>query len=326
MRLGLIARADSRGLGIQTKAVYDNLHPAKTMVVDCPSAKPLPIRKDWYPDATWIHGLPSRHDFHAWLQDVDVVYTAETAYGPLWQEARNQGVKTVLHCNPEFLNRNDQPDLWLAPTTWMWNTLPDPKHLLRVPITPGPLRRPEITPHFLHVVGRPAIHDRNGTHDLLQALRFVTKDITVTIRCQEPGYVQPPPLPPNVVLRVETGDLDSNTDLYQDGDILVMPRRFGGLCLPAQEAIAAGMPVLMPNISPNDWLPEQWLFPAREAGSFVAKQRVVFYRTEPEVLAAKLDEYATLPPSTWQADVERLQAELSWDTLKPAYLRTFEEL
>lgn len=326
MRLGLIARADSRGLGIQTKAVHDHLHPAKTMVIDCPSQKPLPIRRDWYSDATWIKGLPRAQDFRKWLHGLDVVYTAETGYGDaLWTEAKRAGVKTVLHCNPEFLNRRDRPDLWLAPTTWMWDTLPDPKVLLRVPITPGPPRRPEITPHFLHVVGRPAIHDRNGTLDLLQSLRHVTENITVTVRCQEAGYVSGLigehriHTPPNVVLRVESGDVKNNRDLYTEGDILVMPRRFGGLCLPAQEAIAAGMPVLMPAISPNEWLPSEWLFPAVEAGSFMAKQRVTYYRTNPEVLAAKLDEYATHPPSTWAEDVQLLQHELSWDHWKPIY-------
>lgn len=330
MRLGLIARADSRGLGIQTKAVHDQLHPARTMVIDCPSAKPLPIRHDWYPDATWITGLPTRQDIRKWLRGLDVVYTAETGYGDaLWREARNMGVKTVLHCNPEFLNRRDQPDLWLAPTRWMWDTIPTPKRHLPVPVDPAafPPRRPEITPHFLHIVGRPAIHDRNGTLDLLLALQHVTEQITVTVRCQDTNYV--PGLmkqhrvhtPNNVVLRVETGDVEHHTDLYTDGDILVMPRRFGGLCLPAQEAIAAGMPVLMPDIAPNNqWLPKEWLFPAEMSGSFVAKQRVDYYRTKPRILAAKLDAYATMPPSQWSADVERIRQELSWETLRPSYI------
>ena len=117
MKLGLIARADSRGLGIQTKGFYDALRPAKTMVVDCPSANPLPLRRDWYPDATWINGLPNERDLRNWLRDVDVVYSAETGYGQaLWSEAERAGVKTVLHVNPEFLDVRDRPSLWAAPS------------------------------------------------------------------------------------------------------------------------------------------------------------------------------------------------------------------
>lgn len=334
MKLGLIARCDQSGLANQTFNYFQALQPEKVLLINvghladdgkhC-NKRSFPER---FPGATVVNSWqPDRKTIQVFLDGLDTVLSAETFYHPQFaQLARNARVKTVLACNPEFLNRQDHPDLWIPPTTWMWDTIPEPKRLLRVPIMPGPERRPEITPHFVHVVGRPAIHDRNGTLDLLLALQHVTQNLTVTVRCQEPGYVSGLigqhriHTPKNVVLRVESGDLDRNTDLYAEGDVLVMPRRFGGLCLPAQEAIAAGMPVLMPAISPNEWLPEQWLFPAEEAGSFMAKQRVTYYRTDPEVLAAKLDEYATLPPSTWADDVQRLQHELSWDRLRDEYI------
>lgn len=238
MRLGLIARADSRGLGIQTHAVYRHLKPAKTMVIDCPSANPLPIRRDWYPDATWIHGLPTARDFRTWLQDLDVVYTAETGYGPhLWDEAERAGVRTVLHVNPEFLDVRDRPTLWAAPTAWRYSELPAPKRLLPVPITLSPERARPTTAatRFLHVIGRPAVHDRNGTLTLLEALRYVQTPITLTITCQSPSYVADALLgvhaPAHVQLDVRTGDIADHRDLYTDQHVLVLPRRFGGLCL-----------------------------------------------------------------------------------------------
>lgn len=333
MKLGLIARCDQSGLANQTFNYFQALNPDKVLLINVghladegkhcnkrsfPERFPGAIEvKSWMPDNKTVE------DF---LDGLDTVLSAETFYTPIFARlARKAGVRTALACNPEFLNVRDQPDLWLPPTTWMWNSIPKNKHHLPVPITPGPPRRPEITPHFLHIVGRPAVHHRNGTLDLVQALKHVTENITVTVRCQEPGYVSGLigehriHTPPNVVLRVESGDVENNRDLYTEGDILVMPRRFGGLCLPAQEAIAAGMPVLMPAISPNEWLPSEWLFPAVEAGSFMAKQRVTFYRTDPEVLAAKLDQYARLQPSTWQADIQRLQHQLSWTRWKPIY-------
>ena len=343
MRLGLIARADSRGLGIQCKAFHDQMRPTKTLVVDCPSANPLPLRKDWYPEATWVHGLPGRKDFQGWLDGLDVVYTAETGYGnrtepaALWDEAARRNVRTVLHANFEFLNRRDRPTIWAAPSPWRLNDFPKGAVHLPVPIETHHFgkRWPEITPHFLHIVGRPAVVrvggadvERAGTLDLLQALQHVTEDITVTIRCQQPGYVaglvrkHRIHTPKNVVLRLNAGDVVNYWELYSEGDVLVLPRRWGGLSLPTNEALGAGMPVIMPDISPNNaWLPRQWLVPARKRGSFMAKQRVDFHAVDPEALAALMDRFATDIQFFAEAREEaaRLREAYSWDTLRPRY-------
>jgi glycosyltransferase involved in cell wall biosynthesis len=341
VRLGLIARADSRGLGIQTKAVFDNLHPVKTMVVDCPSAKPLPLRRDWYPGATWIHGLPTNGDFRTWLDGLDVVYTAETGYGSaLWAEAHTLGVKTVLHVNREFLDLKDRPTLWAAPSMWCYDEIPSPKAFLPVPIDVQSSRlfnnvEQRGAVNFVHVVGRPAIHDRNGTADLLLALQYVTAEVTVTVRCQEAGYVSGLVhqhnirTPNNVTLRVESGDVADNSDLYAGQDVLVMPRRFGGLCLPVNEALGHGMPVVMPAISPNNtWLPNDWLVPASLKTSFRAKQHVDVFETEPRILAAKIDQFATDSGFYQKARLEavELRTQYSWETLKPRYIETLEAL
>lgn len=333
MRIGLIARADSRGLGVQTKAFHDNMHPAKTMVVDCPSLKPLPIRHDWYPNATWIHGLPSALDFRSWLQDLDVVYTAETGYSPhFWDEAERAGVKTVLHANYEFLNRNDRPSLWAAPSRWHLKDFPQGAKFLPVPI-----ELDKFTPNtscsarrFLHIVGRPAIHDRNGTEDLLEALRHVTEDVEVTIRCQEEEFLQGidgyPINRRKVKLNLEHGDTKDYWDNYTNYDVLVLPRRFGGLCLPLNEALGAGMPVIMPEIEPNQWLPKEWLIPASHKTSFMAKNRVDVYGTPAIALAARIDQFASDPRFYWAAQqyARDLARSLSWGSLKPIYEQTFK--
>lgn len=334
MRLGLIARADSRGLGIQTKAFHDNMAPAKTLVVDCPSAKPLPIRRDWYPGATWIKGLPALPDLRTWLDGLDVVYTAETGYTPaLWTEARRLRVKTVLHANYEFLDPTDKPSLWAAPSLWHIDDFPASRIHLPVPIDTRrfDFSRPNqgAAQRFLHIVGRPAIHDRNGTADLIAALQHVTTNIRVTIKCQDPEYVAPllrnARIPGNVELLASAGDTENYWDNYRAHDVLLMPRRFGGLCLPAQEAIGAGMPVVMPDISPNNtWLPAEWLIPAKAAGSFVAKQRIDYYTTDTRALAAKIDQLATDPEFFGEArnTAGELRQQLSWDTLAPLYRDT----
>lgn len=344
MRLGLIARADTRGLGVQTRAMYDNLHPDRTLVVDCPSAQPLPLRMDWYPDATWVHGLPTAKDMRWWLKDLTHVYTAETGYGTaLWDEAERQGVKTVLHANWEFLNRADRPSVWAAPSLWNFGDFPAPKLHLPVPIETDrfPVRRwpaQATAQNFLCIVGRPTwngaqdLH-RNGTVDVVRALQHVTTDISVTFRCQAPGYVegllQAARVPSNVTVMVESGDAPNYWTAYDNMDCLLMPRRFGGLSLPLNEALGAGIPTLMTDIAPNNqWLPKPWLVKAEPCGSFVAKQRVQMYQVDHRLYAAKIDEMASSARVFADARMEaqRLGGELSWSSLRETYRKTFEEL
>jgi glycosyltransferase involved in cell wall biosynthesis len=334
MQVGLIARADSRGLGIQTKAFHDAIRPAKTMVVDCPSANPLPLRQDWYPGATWIHGLPTADDFQSWLQDLDVVYTAETGYGQaLWDEAERQGVRTVLHLNYEFLDVTDRPTVWAAPSMWHYDDIPFAnKCFLPVPIELHPADFPTAGRRFLHVVGRPAIYDRNGTEDLLHALQCVQSEIDVTFTCQDPSYVSSLlarySIPANVTVHQLSGDVTDRWDLYRGQDVLVMPRRFGGLCLPVNEALGAGLPVVMPDISPNNtWLPSGWLVPARHKASFRAKQHIEVFETDCEALAATIDQLAGDDGFYMNSaqKARELAQSLSWDELKSTYEKVLGE-
>lgn len=332
--LGLIARADARGLGVQTRAFHDQMGPAKTLVVDCHSAMPLRKHHDWYPGAQWTFPdtLPTERDFVQFLDGLTAVYTAETGYNPLlWDMCEQRGIRTVLAANWEFLNPRDRPTVWAAPSLWQFDQWPAGAIHLPVPIETErfPQQEPAATAaRFLHVVGRPAVHDRNGTTDLLQALQYVTTSITVTITCQQSGHVgglintHGYAIPPNITLDIRSTDTDNYWDNYLGQDALILPRRFGGLCLPANEALGAGLPVIMPNISPNNlWLPEEWLVRAEYAGDFRAHQHITYYRTDPVALARKIDQLAT-DTDFYQAAVtksHRLRNHLSWNTLRPKY-------
>jgi len=332
-RIGLIARPDSRGLGIQTKGFHDNMAPDKTLVIDPPSQQPLPIRTDWYPGAQWIHGLPGAPDLDSFLDGLDVVYTAETGYGTLlWEMARRRGVKTVLHANWEFLNRKDTPTLWAAPSLWHIDQWPAGTIHLPVPCNIDDQPMPDRATRFVVVVGRPTFDNRtdlhrNGAADVIAALAHVSESVEVTFHCQKRGYIEKlltnAVLPGNVKTIVRSGDIRDSQDLYRGQHCLLMPRRFGGLCLPAQEAIAAGLPVVMTDISPNNlWLPQEWLVSTHHAGEFTAKQRITCHRADPHHLAAVIDSMTN--PKFYQHAVgkaQRLRAINTWQELKPRYLK-----
>lgn len=344
MRLGLIARADNRGLGQQTWAYFRHLNPAKTMVVDCPSQQPLPLHLDRFPGAAVVHGLPTAKDFRWLAQNTDVILTAETGYGAaLWDEAEKAGTRTVLASNFEFLNRADRPTLWAAPSLWHYEDIPDRKAFLPVPVETDrfPIRRWPVyatAKNFVHIVGRPTwngskdLH-RNGTIDVIKALRYVTAEVSVTFRCQAVGYLtdllRDAVIPANVSLHIHHGDTENYWTAYENADVLLLPRRFGGLSLPVNEALGAGIPTLMTDIAPNNqWLPKAWLVPASYTDSFVAKQRIDTYTVDHQQYADRIDTLASSARAFADARMEaqRLAGELSWDSLVPLYRKTFEEL
>lgn len=270
MRLGLIARCEyARGLAVQSKGIYDALDFDKVLLVrrrhealDCEE------RVDWYPGAQHItydhltHTLP-QEEVMAWLEGLDVVFTVETTYDwrlPDW--ARSMHVRTVIQGNPEFY-RHDQaeyshqahPDSWWWPTPWRMDRLP-PGRLVPVPMPDiAPTARTGGVPRFLHVVGKRAFEDRNGTDIVINALRSIDEPCEFTISGF--GWELPQialPLNSPVQLTVEHAGVQDRWSMYRDHSVLVLPRRYGGLSLPALEAAVSGLGVLMPDCSPNSSL------------------------------------------------------------------------
>lgn len=345
MRIGLIARCDSTGLGIQAKEFYDHI-PCKALVIDFSGMSPTPsfdsILKpnyNWYPGGTIVSwgnthrptGDIPKHVIQEFIKDLDIVVAMETPYDfNIFKMCKQQNVKTILQLNYEFLDFPSSylphPDLFLAPSRWHYDDIPGPKKYLPVPVNTKHFK-PNASPvgHFTHNAGRPAIHDRNGTNSLLWSLIHVSKDIHLNFNSQQQARVKIN----NPAVRYTCDD--TNKAHYSDnykGGVLIMPRKYGGLCLPINEAIAAEMPVIAPRISPNDsWLPEEWLIEARHTFSFDAKKRIDVFEPDVYSLAAKIDQFCD--PEFYHKAVERareIKKLISWDALLPDYYETFNEL
>jgi hypothetical protein len=343
VKIGLIARADNTGLGVQTHEFYKHMDVAKTMVIDLSDYNQNEQHFDRYPDGKVVKGFPTPTDFSDFLKGLDIVFTCEIPYGyNLFDMARFMGVKTVLQYNFEFLDylqspHLPKPDLLVAPTLWRYDDVPfENKAVLPVPVATEHFTTrdlPEVASTFLHIVGKPAIHDRNGTYDLLKALQFVTSTIKVVIKCTQPDYVVSViggyAIPENVTIEIDTENKPDYWDNYNEGDVLVMPRRYGGLCLPVNEALGAGMPVIMPHIDPNDtWLNADWLVPATKTSEFMARTTIDVFTTDAQALAKKIDQFAT--DRSFYSRAKHLaynyKHRQSWETLKPVYETVFDEL
>lgn len=266
MNLGIIARADSTGLGVIGWEFCRNLKPKKILGVDLFAQRGYGAERSRLPGAEWAEGSPiSEAQVEDFLDGLDTVLTFETAYGPhLFPMARARGVKSVLVVMPEYLPpypKGQAPDLFVNPTPWRADRIPSPSMVLPIPIAFDRFR--DVTPRgrgadllrVVHPAGRIVGRDRNGT-------KLVEKSLPLFSDCL-------------FEIRSQTGRKESDRErlnyweTYEETDLLVLPRRYGGLCLPMQEAAAAGIPTVLLDVEPYramGW-PTELLVPARVIGS-----------------------------------------------------------
>ena len=257
MRVGLVGRSDARGLGHISREFFRNMRPARTLIVE-PTGSGHASNRSWYPSTDtervahvgWSTANPRFPDgpFRRWLADLDVVYGAETFYDPRFVEfAQEAGVATVLHVNPEFYRRgvSDQATAVWNQSPWLHDRLRADAEVVPVPVATDrfPTRQVNLTRplRVLHIAGNVAAHDRNGTTAAVAAMRG-TQGVEFTVLSQRRIA--------GVETRRAAGDY---WDMYTGHDVLVMPRRYAGQSLPVQEALAAGLAVIMPDCPPNDW-------------------------------------------------------------------------
>ncbi len=342
MKIGLIARADHRGLGNLTHDFYRHLHPAKTLCVLMKpnDFTPYDEHPQWYPDArqaVYDDGLPTAA--LEWLLDgIDVLYTAETPYDHrLFEMARERGVRTALHGMFEFLRWKSEPDLprpdlFIAPSTWHLAEWPEPTVLLPVPVdreTFAPVARTQART-FVHVAGHPASGDRNGTRALIAAVPFIrTPEVRIAVRTQgRLGWV--PRGRSGARVEVIESDAAEAADLYAGADVLVAPRRYGGLSLPMQEAASLAMPVIATMMKPQvEWLPRGGLVRVgRYQQMRLPAATVQRAHVDPRRLAAKIDQLAGDDELAARLSAESSAAaeERSWERLLPEYQAMFERL
>lgn len=336
MRVGVIARAENRGLGHLTWEAARALEPDRVLVVTVGARdRGFETHVERFPGATFVewraNGLLPAAPVRAWLDGLDVVYAAETPYDPrlpAWCETA--GVRLVLHVMPEFFRdewADESCELW-NPTDWRHELLPARARVVPVPVpldrwpTPAPLC--DGPARFVHVAGNRAAGDRNGSILVTRALGLVQTPVHLRIFTQGASF---PAVrtPRHVQLEVVRGGVDDYWRLYDDADVLVMPRRYGGLSLPVNEAAGAGLAVVLSDVVPNRSWPATFV-PARPRSQIRAPGgSVQSYEADPKRLAFALDslnENVELRHRQQEAAREWADSH-SWANLRPLYRELF---
>lgn len=307
MRIGLIVRADKTGLGNQTRNLAKLLDPTRVLIID---STPFNRNKQYFDtfkeyESLISNGFPDDRTVRRFLYNIDAVVTCELFYSnTLIDFANRNGIRTYNQFNYEFLDNLNNPSLplptkFLAPSYWHLEDMQE-KYPDRVVYLPPPIDEKKFIsvqidnltrkgkPRFLHVVGRMAYNDRNGTLDLLKSLKYTKSDFELVLKVQDSSTDLEQFKDPRIT--IDYSSPENEEDLYRDFDAMILPRRYAGLCLPMNEALMSALPVIMTDIDPNNQvLPPEWLVPAVDAGYIQTRTQIPLYSVIQTELAKKID-------------------------------------
>lgn len=338
MTFGLVARCDMGGLATITQEVYRHLCPDRTLLLNLGARGRGPCVEEAYDlgqagqvfPASWDGGISD--GIAEWIggRGITTLFSAETFYDEkIVRAAKAEGVRTVMLAMPELApwastspdrGRTLKPDVLAVPTTWRVETLPG------CTVLPVPVARDRLPPtlraraeHLFHMTGG-AMLDRQGTELLLRAIPLISCACRLTIRSERPIAV-----PPSSVVEVDViSDRARNYwEAYPDGiDLLVAPRRYGGLSLPVQECASLGVPALVLQRDP--YAQESFTFaldvtrgvPAHMKGADQhGPNPVMVWDASPHMLAQMIDEIVGRPDAVKAASAmaNEWAEESAWD-------------
>ncbi|MBP6041813.1 hypothetical protein KA529_02235 [Candidatus Saccharibacteria bacterium] len=332
MRIGVLAFATETGLGYQAKSYIKHLPVTKVLELDSSLFHKNLTRQNWYKRSNRVKGFPEDKTLDKFVKDLDIVLFAETPINDkIYEIARANNVKTVNVVNWEFFDNTTKdkkllPDAIIMPSKWYAEEAN--KFCKAAGIKVFQLHHPvdrevfqfslrNSRKHF-HLAGRPTTeYDRNGTQDYLSAYPegavTIQKDsMAQRLKIQYPNA--------RILTNLE------HSELYNSGDILVLPRQYGGNCLPLNEALSCGLPVIMPDVSPNNsFLPGEWLVQLESSelidlGSKIELNKVSIDSMKQTVSAVASN---TVKHSMY---ANELAANISWEVMRKQYIDVFEDI
>lgn len=311
--IGSVVLATDQGLGYLAKAFYDNGLVKKVLIHQHTSRV---NHHEWYPDA-----CKSEEEL---LDGLDVLLLFEEAWD--WKiivRARKKGIKTILmpmyECTRHPLPY--EPDIILCPSLLDMRYYDDKNSVfLPVPVN-VPWKKRSKALVFVHNAGNGGLGMRNGTPELLEAMRYVKSPIKLIVRTQSCDFTCDDPR-----VEIRKGNFPVET-LWDEGDVFIFPEKFNGLSLPLQEAFASGMLVMAGDRFPmNTWLPTEPLIPVER----YKKERIVreFESAvyDPKIIAETIDNWYGKDISQFSLAGREWGKLNSWDNLLYEYISTIGEL
>jgi hypothetical protein len=299
---GAIVLATEQGLGYLAKDFYDN------GVIDTVFVWRHSTRKnhyEWYPNRV--------NSIDELLATCDTLVFFETPFDwSVIKKARERGIKTILmpmyECTQTPLPY--YPDLILCPSKLDLDYYKEGREVV-VPVSVRWKKR-DTARVFVHNAGNGGLGGRNGTKELLEAMKYVKSPIKLIVRSQTPikEYNDP---------RIEyrTGTFE---DIWSEGDVFVFPEKFNGLSLPLQEAFASGMLVMCGKRYPmTEWLPNEPMIPVlRYTKESIARQFECAHY-DPVIIAKTIDAWYNKDISEYSLLGKEFNKNNNWSIWREKY-------
>jgi glycosyltransferase involved in cell wall biosynthesis len=258
MRIGLVGKNNTKGLGSLTRSFVQNVSISKLLIVKDQHTFPLSFR---YAVEVEVDGVAAALD--SFLKDLDLVIFLETFYKTGLQLCRTRKIRSILVVNYEYLPDivSPLPDLFLCSSSLNFENTPyKNKILLPLPIDDQKFlfsRRSGIPSVLYHQCGSDGLFGYNGTHLLLEALTLLDENFELIIH-QPPTLSQgaiPLKTTDSRVTILESSSCLSEYQLYSPAyDALICLQSIRATSLPIQEAMTCGLPVITTNTPPFDEL------------------------------------------------------------------------
>lgn len=312
--IGSIIRSDNSGLGILAGEFYENGIINKVII--CPNNVYHSFNERF--DNSKV-GLTSEN-IEWLLKDLDVLFCFETPFKyRIVAEAKKREIKTILMPMHEGLTEKLPIgfDLYACPSKLEMELDIEPKIFLPVPVNTKKIkwRLRKKAKVFIHNSGHGGIAGRNGTWELLEAMKYVKSDIKLIIRSQ---YHQFKTDDPRIECRYE--NIKDYWDLWNDGDVFIFPEKFNGLSLPVQEAFASGMCVMTTDKEAFDFLPKKPLLKPEKYIKIMIARQVDSAVHNAKDIAKKIDEIANTDITEYSLAGKEWAEQNSWNELKNKYL------
>lgn len=330
MKIGMIARADNSGLGTLSRQYGEHLEPTKVLIVQNGKFPIFPERYDHAETRVVDHNKSISKDDMEWLlKDIDVLFSIETFYNwGLVIEARKKKVKTALLTMCEMMQAIQEidPDLYICPSKLDLQMVEGNRVYLPAPIDTERIvwKERKTAKTFIHVGSHGGMSLRKGTHLLLAAMPFVKSDIKLIIYTWLDFETNDPRI------EIKRVQFKNYWQLYDEGDAIIYPQDYNGICLPVVEAFSSGMGVFSTDIFPfNEYLPNDLLFKPHKmyrTAAAIGLKEVDAAIIRSEDIAAKIDEYAGQDISKYSKMGKEWAEDHSWKVWKPKYLKTLKNL
>lgn len=305
-RKGIVALATEQGLGRQAKSFFDN---GLVQEVFCHPHSTYTNHYEWYPNRA--------KSFSELLDRVDEVWFIETPFD--WGfvlEARKRGKRTVLFLMYECSRLPYIPDVLVGGSIMERIHFGEDVKVINVP-APKEIKWKlrQNARIFVHNAGHGGLGGRNGTKQLIEAFRHVKSDVKLIIRTQSDTFKTNDPR-----IEIRVGDFPYET-MFDEGDVFIYPDKFGGSCLPLQEAHLAGMLVMASDRLPsNTWLPKAPLIPIKGYEKQTISEKTFDSAiVDPIDIAKTIDEWYNQDITEYSLAGKKWAEENSWEKLKPIY-------